>query len=788
MTALFIMIRNLLAAFFILFCFNAGAQRIILSVTGIQEATPFSVSITGNGTEIKQFLITTDTFNVNPGTYYLLVTGTGYMDHSDSITVAEEDIHIAVEMKKTTTELGNITIVARKPLLRQEDDKTVVDAEVLSESSTNAYEVLEKTPGAIVDQDGNVYLNSATPATIQINGREMKLSATDLASLLKSLPANALSKIEILRSPSAKFDASSAGGIVNIVLKKGVKLGINGSVNAGYFQGKYGTTTAGFNINKGNEKATTYFSYQFTRRNNFEDLATERFISLDNTTISQQSYTRYPSFSNYLGAGTDIKVSDRFSFGYDARMPLNLNRSRAFNEMYISGAGNGGSILSNINNNGNSFYLGNNLHSKLKLDSLGSEWTTSIDLNFFRGDNEQDYFNRFPQQNFTIAGNGESENRKNILVLQTDAVLKLKKGITIETGGKYSWSGSRNASLYYIDKGSGTELDSFQTNRFRYREEIGSAYLQVAKTFGGLTVKPGLRMERTDINGRQQFPGDTTLSIDRTDFFPYLYLRHDLFKLFGFQLTGNIIVRRSISRPYYEILNPYPRFVDQFLYDVGNPALKPQFTNTYEFNVTAMEYPVATIGLNETKDIFTNVTYQDDETKIAYRTFDNLGSNKEFYLRLAGGIPPGGKYFFYMGGQHNMNHFKGFYQGTPLNYRRGSWVFFMYHNLKATPTLTISSSSFMRLKGFQNFYELNTFGSANLSINKAVLKRKGNIILAFNDIFRTNQYEFALQQGTVNAKGKRFNDTRRVGLSFRYNFGIKPREEKQGFPTMPEGI
>ena len=82
---------------------------------------------------------------------------------------------------------------------------------------------------------------------------------------------------------------------------------------------------------------------------------------------------------------------------------------------------------------------------------------------------------------------------------------------------------------------------------------------------------------------------------------------------------------------------------------MGNPRLKPQFTTNYELNITFDDFPVFAIGINDTKDIFSNVTYQDDVTKIAYRTYDNLGKNKEFYLRVVGGIPPGGKYFFYVG-------------------------------------------------------------------------------------------------------------------------------------------
>ena len=121
--------------------------------------------------------------------------------------------------------------------------------------------------------------------------------------------------------------------------------------------------------------------------------------------------------------------------------------------------------------------------------------------------------------------------------------------------------------------------------------------------------------------------------------------------MFKVQLIGNAIYRKSIKRPYYEILNPYPKYVDQYLFDVGNPKLKPQFTTNYEVNVTFDDFPVLAVGLNQTKDIFSNVTYQDDVTKIAYRTYDNLGKSKELYFRILAGIPPGGKYFFYMGAQ-----------------------------------------------------------------------------------------------------------------------------------------
>jgi hypothetical protein len=101
----------------------------------------------------------------------------------------------------------------------------------------------------------------------------------------------------------------------------------------------------------------------------------------------------------------------------------------------------------------------------------------------------------------------------------------------------------------------------------------------------------------------------------------------------------------------------------------------------------------------------------------------------------------------------------------------------MYHNYKPTPTFNIAINGFMRLKGLQNFYELQTFGQLNISLNKAIFNKKMNLILSANDILRTNQYSFNLQQAGIVANGNRLNDTRRLGLTIRYNFGIKPKQE-----------
>ncbi|MFN0081576.1 MAG: outer membrane beta-barrel family protein [Ferruginibacter sp.] len=302
---------------------------------------------------------------------------------------------------------------------------------------------------------------------------------------------------------------------------------------------------------------------------------------------------------------------------------------------------------------------------------------------------------------------------------KSDLVTKTKSKITIELGIKLTVSLSKNNSAYFSDTSTGKYIDRLQTNKFKYTENVAASYLQIAKTFGGLTVKPGLRLEYTDIRGQQIIPADTTFAIKRTDLFPYVFLKHKIGNLFGFVLTDNAIFRRSITRPFYESLNPYPRYADQYTYDIGNTALQPQFTTNYEFNVTANEFPVFSIGLNDIKNIFTTLTYSRGDT--LFRTYDNLGTNKEVYMRVVVGIPPGKKYFFYAGTQMNIINYKAQYDRVPFTFKQSSWIVFIFQNYKLMPSLTLRLNSFMRINSIDNFFELKTFGCITLSANKSIL-------------------------------------------------------------------
>jgi len=717
------------------------------------------------------------------GQYIVRVNAVNYEPIEKGITVSDTRNLFTFTTEPAGKTLENVVVTTQKPLLRQEDDKLIVDPENLVASSTSGFEVLEKTPGLFVDQDGNIYISSFTPATVQINGRDMRMSAADVASMLKSLPPNAISKIEILRTPSAKYDANSSGGIVNVVLRKGVKLGMTGSINAGLQQGTYGNRFAGVTINNNDGEKTTSLSFNFSRRNSFEKMSSSRYFAPDSV-LQQVSTTVYPGQTFFASYSFVFPAGKKWELDIGTSGSLNDFENSSENRNQIRKISSGQEISGNLNRVTNDGYSANfrfGMEGVMKIDTLGSEWENDLFYSYSKNRSDQvfgsEYYN--PAYFFT-GGDGTGQNRRHLLNLKEDLRLKWKNRFTFEAGLKASFQDFRSETDYYKEQPAGNrQKDLSRTNTFSYRENINSAYLQGSKTLGkDIVIKTGLRLENTNMKGHQLIPGDTSFSIHRTDLFPYVFISKNLMKIAGYDLRAYLVYRRTISRPFYEQLNPFARYVDQYLTEVGNPALRPQFNRNYEANISVDERPILAVGINDTKDIFTNVVYQaDSSSRVAYRTYDNIGKNKEWYLRGLGAIPPGGTYFFVIGAQYNHNFYQGLYENLPLSYKRGTWTFFTYHTLKLGRRSVFTLNGFMRLKGLQQFYELGSFGALNASVNRKFRKEKLVLTLSVNDMFYSNKNNFRIRQGTVDANGRRWADTRRIGINLRYNFGIRKKEE-----------
>jgi hypothetical protein len=711
--------------------------------------------------------------------YNIKTSAVGYQ--MDNRTIKFENLNsVKIELKEMNGQLKEVVVTSTKPLIRQEDDKSVVDPEPLAAASTNAYETMEKIPGIFIDQDGNIYLNGLSPAGIQINGRELRMSATDMATLLKSLPPSSIQKIELVRTPSAKYDASGGGGVVNIVLKKGVKIGLNGSVNTGMNQGVYGNQFIGLTLNNTTDKYNSYLNTQYNQNDGYNIVNTDRFLSID-TVLKQTAKTLSPNRSAYIGFGLGRNWTDRFELNYDARISgqsfINSTNNASILEK-ISAKKNLSSIASLVENDGSNFNFNQSVRSKLKLDSLGGEWTIDFSYNFIQSNTDQTYNNTFFAGGLASKGSGNFINGRDFLTYQTD-YKKKRFGITIEAGLKSSILSFRNNANYKKDLNGNIVKDAFRTSAYNFKEQINAGYLQGSKTWGAVVLKVGTRIEQTIMQGNQKIPSDTSFSLNRTDAFPYVFLSRKLFKIAGYEMRGYLVYRKTISRPSYEFLNPFPRYIDPFLYESGNPTLRPQFTSNYEANISVDDKPIFAFGVNETKDIFTNVLYQSPtNNQVAYRTYDNLGRSRETYFRGIAVIPPGKAFFAVVGAQLNHNVYNGIYEQKPIVFDKATWTFFTFQSLKLDKLSTFTINGFWRTNGQQQFYELDNFGQLNSSLNRQFLNKKLTVTLSMNDIFFTNKNTFTLRQGSIYAVGFRENDTRRFGINIRYNFGVKPKEQK----------
>ena len=727
------------------------------------------------------------------GRYRIRISFIGLQTLLDTISIDAGHVNFEFQLKENSVQMGTVVVAAKRPLIRKEDDKMIIDPIPILSTCTNALEVLEKTPGLYVDQDGGIYISSASPAAIYINGREQKMSADDISTLLKSLPPGSIEKIEVMRTPSTKYDASTSGGIINIILKKGVNIGRSGSFSTGMNQGFYGNRFAGFNINNSGSKGSSYLNVNYNHNGSLEEINTVRFLSLD-TAIQQSSRSKQQSDQGYLGYGISYDATKKLTLSYDGRINMSYPGSSANNNNIIKNyAGCIASQLAEshnqIDNHSNILNLQQDLDVMQKLDTSGSDWDTKFSYSFNSNNTSQDYLTSYSfPVNITMQGNGDNKQTRQYFLFQSDLTYLLPLKIKLETGIQSTYQDYNSKADYFLLQNDSTVADPKRTNAFSYQENINAAYAQASKTFGKLfTLKAGGRMEQTYMKGHQTIPADTSFIINRADWFPYVYLSRKIIKKFGIELTGYLIYRKTITRPGYQSLNPYIKYIDEFLCEQGNPALKPQFTDNYEANISFDDMPVFAVGQNITRDVFSSVVYKDKtQEALAVRTYDNLGKDKETYLRGLVGIPPGGKYFFALGAQYNLNEYNGIYENQYLNYKRDSWRLFTFHSLDLFKQTKLTMFGFMMIHGLQNFYELKNFGQLNFGLTQTLFRKKLTITLSGRDVLRTGITKFSLNQGSIVTAGNRYTDNQRFGINIRYNFDIRKKDERKGLMPYDE--
>jgi hypothetical protein len=722
---------------------------------------------------------------IKPGRYKLLVSMTGFHPYSDStIFINEEKKNIqigSIQLIGLATNLQGITITAQRPPVERKIDRTVVNADqLLSAAGSTAMDVLEKSPGISVDNNGAISMKGKNGVTIFVDDKPTYLSGTDLENYLRSLPASSVDQIELMTNPPAKYDAAGGGGVINIRLKRTRVKGFNGSVNAAYTQGVYAKTNNSANFNYRSGKWNTFGTFTHNYSTNFADLTINRHFKNSNGTRNydflQSTYIKPSGHAYSAKVGADFYASEKNTFGIVLTgVDRNGRRDNDNSSRILNAAFQLDSTVVAHNRQENSFTnKGMNLNFRRRVQKNGPEFSVDGDYIHYRTGNRQVFNNYTYLPNNVLSQqdrlDGNLPAAIDIYSLKTDYTHPLTNGWKLDAGAKSSFTKTDNVADYFLTVNDETKADYDKTNHFLYKETIHAGYINTSHEGKRWSMQLGLRAEHTISDGQQlgnAVKPDSAFKRTYTGLFPTAYLNYKLDSAGNHSLT--LDYGRRINRPYYQDLNPFISPLDKFTYYVGNPFLLPAYTHnvqlsySYKNRITAgFRYSSTLDETNETIEII-NGTY--------YSRPGNIGKITNMSGSLEGDLPLR-KWlnFGFYAEVTNIHSRTDFYTGF-LN-TRGTF-FYLQPNLRFTfpKGWTAQIDGVYQTDITANQFVLLKRGRLNAGVSKKVSAAL-TIRAALNDMLYAQ-----INRGIINnlanteANWRNANDTRTVTVAIAFRFG-----------------
>lgn len=735
---------------------------------------------------------------IPPGKYLVSVTSVGYHTFFSSAFEISENKYVinlaSLQLKAESKSLGPVQVTARRPLIENKIDKTVVNVEAaVTNVGTNALEVLEKSPGITVDKDGNISLKGKQGVIVLLDGKQTYLSGEDLANLLRNMPSNQLDQIEIMSQPSAKFDASGNSGVINIKTKRNNLKGFNGSVSVGYTQGVYPKSSSSFNINSRKGKLNVFANYNYSYWKGFNELSIYRNFRNQSTkdldaVFDQSSYRTFEGQPHSLKLGMDFFATKKTTVGFVLNGTYNDRKSTGFSSTNIL---NGLYVLDSINkaetrNKEPWLNYSANLNLRHVFDSSGKEITADLDYVRYYAKSKQMANN----YTYTPAGDqvgdpyllrGKLPSDINIFTAKVDYAHPLKKQAKLEAGLKTSYVKTDNDAQYtFWDAPIGKWSNDPKSNHFMYTENVNAAYINASKQIKKWGFQVGLRLENTNSKGKQVTTGEV-FNRNYTQLFPTTYISYALNASNNFGLSYG----RRIERPNYQDLNPFKYFLDQYTYGQGNPYLTPQFSHNIELSHNYKGQLNTSLNFTQTTDIINDILEQNDTSRITYQTKKNIASRRNIGLSISYNKPLT-KYWtlnFYTNAYNS--YFSGVINNKKLRVDYSSFMFNMSNQFKFNKGWGAEVSGFYRYKTLEGATILSEpMGVFSFGVSKQVLKNKGSVKLNIRDPFYLQQFKGSTKFDNIDVDIRSRWDNRQVSLNFTYRFGknenLVPQRRRTG--------
>ena len=709
--------------------------------------------------------------NLRPGKYSLDVRFLGYNDKSFNIEISNNNPYVDlgnIFIEPAAVNLENVVVEGeRSPVTYQLDKKVIDVSKIETAASGNAADVLQNIPSVTVDIEGNVSLRGSGNFTVLIDGRPSIMDAQDA---LQQIPASSIKSIELITNPSAKYDPEGTAGIINIILKKNQNLGISGVVNGNVgLNDKFG---GDFLFEYKTENITTNFGLDYNRRFSPGDGTSEQKFILNNNTsyLNSSSDIKWGRVSSGIRGGIDFNLgeSDLLSFGgrYGTR---EWQRNATENYVGWSQTNPADSLYSSFGHrkrSGN--YYGFNTNFTHHFEKEGHEISSEFNMGHYDADEltSSSEINSDKQ----VSGKQTTETGPSTHIrAKIDYTLPLGENSKFELGGQGETHLSEDdTGLWEYNSLTKTYNPQSQfNNETKYNRKELSIYSILADEISNFSVQGGLRGEYTfrtiEVLGQNE-----NFDIDRWDLFPSV---HSSYKFSdGVQLMASYT--RRIERPRGWELEPFLTWMDANNVRRGNPALNPEFIDSYEFG---FQTHIGSVSLStelyyrstNNKVEHINSVYDDN---ITIHTVENVG--KDYSL--------GNEFMFIfdpfefwnvnlMGDLYNYK-VTGVLNNESFDKQSFTW------NTRFNNVFKISKSTQLQVNLNYNSPSVSSqdrregFLSSDMALKQEFFNRILSLTLQVSDVFKTVKYESTTESSDFYRHNYFNRESPRVMLTLRYNF------------------
>lgn len=698
------------------------------------------------------------------GNYYLEVSMLGFKTKKSETFKLLTNKQLDFNLVEENQNLNEVVIKSKRPVIRQTAEKLIVDLEKSEMINSNLQDIMKRVPGILVTNNGISYAGQSN-IRILINGKTTDYM--DMDTLLRDMPADNIARVELIEQPGAEFDAEGSGPIINIILKKNVKLGTHGNATSwfGEDQGfEYGASASIASYkNKLNWQASAGYSAPTWR----EDLFIKRTI--ENETYIQATIEPYDPKSIRANSSIDYYINDDHSIGIAVRRNTTDSDRDSRSSNKITTPSTTDLLLSKNSFNRDQEVFNVNPYYEFKNDA--HKFTTDFNFVDYKNDNINTIAS-LPESTIDYTNQRYLQDAKyQIKTYKIDYSRMYSDDFKLSFGIKNSQVNTdSDLKSFNENTNGGFDFDENASNRFLVDESIFALYSKVNLTKGKWSFSGGLRFEDSNTQGTSSSNSETR-ERKISKLFPSASISRKINKKLGASAAYSYRIRR----PNYNTLNSFVTFYDPLSSDVGNVNLKPSFTNRYQFNLTFDGQPFFTIGYNETKDAMFQFVSQDDDTAQIQRTTINLEDSKNWTFRLFGPLSFIKGVDGYTGFIVNHNKFES--NLNNLNLQKWSLMWFTQASYELPWGINAELNGNYGTGALEGGIDAEWFADLGFSFSKKIMDEKLKVNLGFNKMLNRG-FVGVIDYNNLFAEVESNQSRQNIQLRLSYSFGSKFGKKK----------